>query len=233
MNPRLARLLIRLYPRSWRDRYGAEFEAFLETGRRDLRTSANVAWSALCERIFPTQGLTMDQDSRSAKFHSWCVRAPWAMFSLAPVFLLAGAYFAACLILWSGWRVFLPGADSPFGGHRVQGVANLYFQFGKYYYYSAPILVGWGIELIAVRQKAKAVWPAIGLVLIAWMGATARIQASRTAVPGGLGHISMDFALWPLAQNVHDGLFHAVMILSLTVLPYLLWRIQKARPLFS
>jgi hypothetical protein len=233
MNPRLARLLIRLYPRSWRDRYGAELEALLETGRRDLLTSANVVWSALSERIFPTQGLTMDQDSRSAKFHSWCVGAPWAMFGLAPVFLLAGAYFGACLILWSGWRIFLPGADSPFGGHRLQGVANLYFQFGKYYYYSAPILVGWGIELIAVRQKAKAVWPAIGLVLIAWMGATARIQASRTAVPGGLGHISMDFALWPLAQNVRDGLFHAVMILSLTVLPYLLWRIQKARPLFS
>jgi hypothetical protein len=175
----------------------------------------------------------MDQDSRSVQFHSWCVRAPWAMFSLAPVFLLAGAYFVACLILWSGWKIFLPGADSPFGGGRVHGFANLYFQFGKYYYYSAPILVGWGIELIAVRQRAKAAWPVIGLVLVAWMGATARIQASRTAVPGGLGHIYMDFALWPLVQNVHGGLFHAVMILSLTVLPYLLWRFQKARPLFS
>ena len=33
MNPRLAHLLIRLYPRRWRERYGPEFEALLQTGR--------------------------------------------------------------------------------------------------------------------------------------------------------------------------------------------------------
>ncbi len=33
MNPALARLLTRLYPRRWRDRYGAEFESFLQTGQ--------------------------------------------------------------------------------------------------------------------------------------------------------------------------------------------------------
>jgi hypothetical protein len=154
------------------------------------------------------------------------------MFSLAPVFLLAGAYCVACLILWCGWRIFLPGADSPFGV-RVSGIANLYFQFGKYYYYGAPILVGWGFALIAVRHKAKARWPAIGLVLVAWMGATARIQASRAGVPRGLGHISMNLALWPGSQDVRDSLMHAITILSLTVLPYLLWRFRKSRQLFS
>ena len=49
------------------------------------------------------------------QFQSWCVRAPWAMFGLAPLFLLAGSYFVALLILWSGWKIFLPGADTPFG----------------------------------------------------------------------------------------------------------------------
>jgi hypothetical protein len=233
MNPRLARLLTRLYPRSWRERYGAEFEAFLATGHGDLRTSANIAWSALRERILPTQVLTMDQNSPSVRFQSWCARAPWATFGLAPLFLLAGAYLVACSILWLGWKAFLPGADTPFGGGRMYGFANLYFQFGKLYYFSAPILVGWGIELIAFRQRAKAVWPVIGLVLIAWMGAAARIQAGRTAVPGGLGHIRMDFALGPSVQSLHDGLFHALMILLLTVLPYLHWRFKKARPLPS
>ena len=46
MNGRVARLLTRLYPRAWRERYGAEFEAFLQDGPGDLRTSANVIWSA-------------------------------------------------------------------------------------------------------------------------------------------------------------------------------------------
>ncbi len=47
MNPTLARLLTRLYPPAWRDRYGVEFEAFLQTGQGGLRTSVNVVWSAL------------------------------------------------------------------------------------------------------------------------------------------------------------------------------------------
>jgi hypothetical protein len=32
MNPRLAHLLMRLYPRHWRERYGAEFEGFFKLG---------------------------------------------------------------------------------------------------------------------------------------------------------------------------------------------------------
>jgi hypothetical protein len=61
MNPVLARLLTRLYPRSWRERYGEEFEAHLETGPDNFRTLANIVWVALLERIFPTQEGTMKQ----------------------------------------------------------------------------------------------------------------------------------------------------------------------------
>ncbi len=61
MNPRLAHFLTRLYPRRWRERYGAEFEALLQAGRGGLRTSANVVWSAMTEYIFPTQGGSVQQ----------------------------------------------------------------------------------------------------------------------------------------------------------------------------
>jgi hypothetical protein len=65
MNHRVAHLLICLYPRHWRERYGAEFQAFLEMGPGDFRSSANVAQSALCEHIFPTRGLKMTRLPRS------------------------------------------------------------------------------------------------------------------------------------------------------------------------
>ena len=59
MNPALARLLIRLYPRPWRERYGEEFEAMLLEGngsfRADLGMAANVFGSAIRESIFPTR----------------------------------------------------------------------------------------------------------------------------------------------------------------------------------
>jgi len=66
MNPALAHLLTRLYPRLWRERYGEEFEAFLQAGQSgDPRTSVNVIWSALHERIFPTVGGNMDPNPNS------------------------------------------------------------------------------------------------------------------------------------------------------------------------
>jgi len=229
MNPRLARLLTRVYPRSWRERYGAEFEELLETGQGGFCAAANVAWSGLRERIFPTPGLTSARDTGSGRLHSLCARAPWAIFSLAPVSLLAGCYIAACLILRIGWTIFLPGSDTPFGGGPVHGLANLYFQFGKYFYGSAPILVGWVVAVLAVRQRARVIWPSTGFVLVAWIGAAARIRASRTEIPQGLWHIRIDFVIWPWAQNGHDGFLYALVILSLAVLPYLFWRIHIAR----
>ena len=165
------------------------------------------------------------------QFQSWCVRAPWAMFGLAPLFLLAGAYFVACLYLWCGWKIFLPGADTPFGSLAapIYSFANIYFQAGKSYYFSAPILVGWTVGLVAARQRLTVVWPTVGLALIAWMGATAQIHASRTAIPRGLGHVSMNFfTLGPSGQSISDSLLYALVLFTLAVLPYLIWRLRRA-----
>src|SRR5664279_2416297 len=68
------------------------------------------------------------------QFQAWSARTPWAVFGVAPLLALAGAWFAALFILWSGWQMFLPGADTPFGSGRVDGFANLYFQAGKAIY---------------------------------------------------------------------------------------------------
>src|SRR5438034_5858552 len=59
------------------------------------------------------------------QLQSWSVGAPWAIFVCAPILLLAAAYFAACFILWSGWRMFLPGANTPFVD--LNGLAIFYF----------------------------------------------------------------------------------------------------------
>jgi hypothetical protein len=183
----------------------------------------------------------MDELSRAMteqrEFQSWSVRAPWATFGLAPLLLLAAAWGVALFLLWSGWHIFLPGADTPFGSrpgqHRIFEFANVYFQIDRALYFGAPVLVGWGIGVIALRQRLRPIWPTVGLVLIALIGGTARVQASRTAVPTGLGHIRMDFVLGSTMPLVRYGLSHALVILTLTVLPYLIWRSQKIRSLFA
>lgn len=63
MRPRLAWLLMNLYPRDWRERYGEEFEALLRDSRGGFRAVVNVAWSALRERaVTPmTFGVVVNQ----------------------------------------------------------------------------------------------------------------------------------------------------------------------------
>jgi len=161
-------------------------------------------------------------------FQSWCARAPWAAFGLASLLFLAAAYFIACFILWSGWKLFLPGADTPFGAPiPIYSFQNIYFQIGRFIYFTSPVLVGWVIGLVAARQRSSMAWPALSLFLIAWMGATAQIQASRPAVAGGFGHISMNFfRLGSSGQNVSEAIFHTLIIFTVALLPHMIWRLR-------
>jgi hypothetical protein len=169
------------------------------------------------------------------QFQSWCVRAPWAVFGLGPLALLATAWFAALLLLWFGWQHFLPGVDTPFGRHPVSrsmfSLANLLFQGDMALYYGAPILVGWGVALLASSQRLKVSWPVAGLVLTAIAGGMAQVHAGIAAVPGGLGHIRIDFPFQPAAPGFADGVLQALVIFSITALPYLVWQGGNVLPL--
>lgn len=96
MNTRLAHLLVRLYPRCWRERYGAEFEAVLQTGRGGLRTSLNVVRSALSERVFPTT-----QGELHTYPHSF-----GAMTKRPGAFLPVAMSSAALALMFIGPRIF-------------------------------------------------------------------------------------------------------------------------------
>jgi len=94
MNPALARLLTRLYPRPWRERYGEEFEAFLQTGHSGLRASVNVVWSALHEHIVPTQGGNVDPNPNSFRT---ILKHPSAFLPLAMSLTALGVLFGAAV----------------------------------------------------------------------------------------------------------------------------------------
>ncbi|HYK37904.1 hypothetical protein [Alloacidobacterium sp.] len=156
------------------------------------------------------------------QFQSWCSRAPWACFGLAPLFVLVSAWCFALFILWSGWRIFLPETETPFV--PIHGLAIFYFGVGKLTYFTAPLLIGWGIGIIAARQRLKVMWPAFGITVIALIGGTAQIHAGR--VSGGAEHVGMRFALEPSLQG---SILNCLTLLLLSILPYLLWRVLKAR----
>lgn len=59
MNSRLVRMLVRLYPRVWRERYGAEFEAFLEDGHEGFCAVSDIVCGAMYEHVFRIRGGSM------------------------------------------------------------------------------------------------------------------------------------------------------------------------------
>lgn len=91
MRPRTARLLVRLHPRAWRNRYGAEFLALLESSPESLPTLADTLRSALREHLTPTQGVPMNTDSRS---FSGLIRRPGAFLPIT----MSGTALAIVLV---------------------------------------------------------------------------------------------------------------------------------------
>ena len=216
-------------PRHVRRYLGELNDHFADLTAEEQRAGGSLseAQSAALARLGKTEDLAQALIEQS-RFRSWCARAPWAMFGFGPLILLGAAYLVACLYLWCGWNFFLPGTDTPFGTLLAPPIslANMYFQAGKFYYYSAPTLVGWTIGIVAARQRLKPIWPTLGLGLIAWMGATARIHASRTAVTGH-GHIGMEFfLLGHSGPTLSQSLLSAFVLFALAMFPYLVWRLR-------
>ena len=80
---------------------------------------------------------------------------------------------------------------------------------------------------LAIRQRLKTWWLAVGMLLVALAGATGHVYAGRTAVPDGFAHIRMDFTL-ALVQGRPLDLLHMMVVLSVAALPYVVWRLYQA-----
>jgi hypothetical protein len=74
-----------MYPRRWRERYGEEFEDFLEDGHGDLRTWMDVMRGAAGEHFHPAIGDAMSEyrTTSGAKSFGNVVRQPSALVPLA------------------------------------------------------------------------------------------------------------------------------------------------------
>jgi hypothetical protein len=164
------------------------------------------------------------------ELRSWTARAPWAVLGAGPVLGLAAGWGMALLILWSGWTWFLGGSQKPFV--PVHGFAIAYFGVGRMLYYTAPVLAGWGMILLAGRQRVRAAWPVIlGSLAVALLGATGNVDVRPPSGPGDSGAVGIQF--YPLPSQFADAVGHALLLFVLVALPYLVWRWRSSRRKFE
>lgn len=157
------------------------------------------------------------------ELRSWTARAPWLVLGAGPALALAAGWATALLILWTGWNWFLPGSPTPFV--RLHGFEIAYFGVGRMLYFSAPVLAGWGMIVVARRQRVRAVGPVIpGCLVVALMGATGTVHVHPAMFAGERADVGIQF--FPLTARLPEAAAHAVLLLVLVMLPHVVghWR---------
>ena len=212
---------VRRYLRELRD-HAADLQAEEE---RAGRSRVDAERTAL-ERLGSAEALAGAMLAKP-QLRAWSARAPWAVLGVAPLLGLAGMYGIACLILWTGWRMFLPGVESPFFA-RLEGLSIAYFGVGRMLYFGAPVAAGWAIGLLAARQRVKVLWPALGLAAVALVGGVAQVRTTRPAYPGAWGHVSMGLAVGQTLEENLGKIAYMAAIFACTAVPYATWRTWRA-----
>ena len=168
-----------------------------------LGKSKTEAEAAALERLGSSEQLAQAMIAKP-ELRAWSARAPWAVFGAGPVACLAATYGTACAILFTGWRIFVPGSATPFVA--IDGWAIPYFGVGRMLYWGGPLVVGWSIALLAARQRMRALWPAIGMVVVASIACMVQVHAGRPDANGAWGRVSLGLAVGTTREAVLGSL---------------------------
>jgi hypothetical protein len=171
MNPRVARCLIALYPRAWRQRYRGEFEIFLDAHPSTVKAIVNVAAWAIYERFLSLGDIPMDARQTSLTLMTFSALAAFAagvnfywtvddtplaiaMHNHGALFVswtlvqLGALTLVAAAIL--GGRLFFHIARGAFAGRRRDVILRLAVPFC-----AAAVVLGW---LVSAPSLAHTHW---------------------------------------------------------------------------
>jgi len=153
------------------------------------------------------------------EFRSWAAREPWAalvIFVIVPPLTLT-LFFAMTVI--SVVLFVQSHRASPFAQPDLPGWFGLLsatmFRFESLV---LPVLLGWGIAIVAIRQRLPSFWPIIGLAVIAVFGAASQLSITLPTAPAAHGEIS--FGMYLHGAEIYRLFLNLILITA----PYLVWR---------
>ncbi|MGZ3275076.1 MAG: hypothetical protein ACXU82_17105 [Caulobacteraceae bacterium] len=158
----VAPLHVRRYVSELSDHFSDIVDEELKTGR-----SLGQARASARARLGSDAALA-DAMLAEPSLRSWTGRAPWATLVVGPAVLLSLAWLVPllCIALEVGW---VPGADSrPLAPEWLPAIGSAVLDLVQV---AGPLLIGSGVALLAARQRSRPIWPLLGCVLVAFIGA--------------------------------------------------------------
>jgi hypothetical protein len=155
------------------------------------------------------------------EFRSWSHRVPWAVYFLGPLAAVFAFNFLSLLLLALVLEFYGSGA----GQHPMPLPAWLiYTKTSNFNLFLLPLLFGWAISFLAVRQKVKPEWPIVGLVGVAVFCGLQTYHIEWSPVPNGVTNISVGWAFLPGHAITLAAGVRLVLNLMLTLTLFTLWR---------
>jgi hypothetical protein len=186
----------------------------------------NAAERCALTRLGDTDSLAETMIARK-EFLSWSHRAPWAVFFLGPLAALLAINFASLLLLLFIVEFFGSGSD------RIPTLVPAWFNpvctaITQFDLFILPLLLGWAISLLAVRQKMKIFWPIVGLAIVSIFCGIQTFDIQWSTVPNGLNGVGVSWPFVPHGSRITVATAFRVFVnLGLTVTLLMLWRSRR------
>lgn len=166
------------------------------------------------------------------EFRSWSHRVPWAVYCLSPLGALIVVNFLSLFLL-----VFLIEFYGSGSAHVPMMVPRwfspIYTAITNVNLFLLPLLFGWAISFLAVRQRLKPLWPIVGLVVVAAFCGLQTYHIRWSPVPNGLESFGVGWSFLPIRHDpITVGMVLRVLVnLGLTLTLFVVWRRWRMFPL--
>jgi hypothetical protein len=162
------------------------------------------------------------------EFLSWSHCAPWAVFLLGPVAALVVINLLSMLLLVLILEIGSGSARIPMLDPAwFKPVCTVITQFDLF---ALPLLLGWAIALLAVRQKMKIFWPIVGLAIVSIFCGLQTFDIQWSTVPNGLNSVGVSWPFVPHGSHITVvTALRALLNLGLTMTAFSLWRSRQRR----
>jgi hypothetical protein len=129
-------------------------------------------------------------------FRSWTHRAPWGVFMVAPLLALISANLATQLLTVLIVELF--GSGITHVPMQVPGWFSVFYSTViDFNLYLLPLLCGWALSVLAIRQMMAPAWPIIGLCIVAGFCGLQTFSVNWAAAPNYLNSIGTTWAFLP------------------------------------